>query len=558
MTDRDPLYRRHRFPAEIIAHAVWSYFRFPLSLRRVEDMLAARGIIVSHQTVRLWAEKFGRAFAKEIRRRSAGRLGDKWHLDEAVVSIRGKKHWLWRAVDLDGFVLEVLVQSCHNAKALRRIDSALGPEAISETTNTIFNIEEAVGDLPRGFQYSVYDENGQLRFSSVREAIGINVSDREYFQALRDESDSVISPLLDERLSNESVFVVARRIVRSGEFHGAASIAIPAARMAEFWSSMNLGPFSSVSVVQTDGWLVARFPALGKTMDLSGTPLLDAARAQSGVYHSGVSPADGKARIVGFWRVEGAPVIALAGIERGEVLAAFWRNLLTGTIIAVPLFCMLGWGLLWTARLQRADEARRLELEQSLERNRFLLREIHHRIKNNLQTVASLVRLQPLPADARQSIAGRIGAMVAVHEQMYQNDEYGDVSVDQYLQRLIDHIREGSSNNVEVEVEIESLLIDRDQALPLGLLVNEIVSNALKHAFQGASSGRITISLSTVSNREARLSISDNGRGFNPDDVPANMGSKLVAAFASQLKGAVETESSERGTTVTLTFPVRR
>lgn len=107
MTDRDPLYRRHRFPAEIIAHAVWLYFRFPLSLRMVEDMLAARGITVSHQTIRLWAEKFGRNFAKKIRRRSFGRPGDKWHLDEAAISIRGERHWLWRAVDQDGFVLEV-------------------------------------------------------------------------------------------------------------------------------------------------------------------------------------------------------------------------------------------------------------------------------------------------------------------------------------------------------------------------------------------------------------------------------------------------------------------
>ncbi|WP_353645087.1 histidine kinase dimerization/phosphoacceptor domain -containing protein [Mesorhizobium sp. WSM2239] len=441
-------------------------------------------------------------------------------------------------------------------QALRRIDSALGPEAIGETANTVFSIEEAIGDLPRGFQYSVYDETGQLRFSSVKEAIGINVSDREYFQELRDGSGIVISPLLDERLSNESVFVVARRIVRSGEFHGAASIAIPAARMAGFWSSMNLGPFSSVSVIRTDGWLVARFPALGKTMDLSNTPLLDAARAQSGVYHSGTSPVDGKARIVGFWRVDGAPVIAVAGIERGEVLAAFWRNLLTGAVIAVPLIGMLAWGLVGTARLQRADEARRRDLERSLEHNRFLLREIHHRIKNNLQTVASLVRLQPLPAEARQSIAGRISAMVAVHEHIYQNDEYGDVSVDRYLHRLIDDLREGSSNDVEMEVEIDPLLVDRDHALPLGLLVNEIVSNAFKHAFKGASSGRIKISLSMVSDREARLTISDNGRGFNPDSAPQNMGSKLVAAFASQLKGEVKTESSKRGTTFTLTFPI--
>ena len=81
---RDRLYRRHRFPAEVIVHAVWLYLRLPLSLRMVEDLLAARGIIVSHQTVRLWVKKFGRHFANDIRRRSVGRLGDKWYLDEVV------------------------------------------------------------------------------------------------------------------------------------------------------------------------------------------------------------------------------------------------------------------------------------------------------------------------------------------------------------------------------------------------------------------------------------------------------------------------------------------
>jgi len=87
----------------------------------VEDLLAARGIIVSHQTVRLWAEKFGRTFANQIRRRSSGQLGDKWHLDEAVISFRGSKHWLWRAGDQHGFVLDVLVQSRRNAKAAMRL-----------------------------------------------------------------------------------------------------------------------------------------------------------------------------------------------------------------------------------------------------------------------------------------------------------------------------------------------------------------------------------------------------------------------------------------------------
>jgi putative transposase len=114
------LYRGHRFPAEVISHAVWLYFRFPLSLRMVEDLLAARGIIVSHETVRRRAEKFGRDFAKKIRRRGP-RLGDKWHLDEVVVSINGKKHWLWRAVDQDGFVLDALVQSRRDRHAAERL-----------------------------------------------------------------------------------------------------------------------------------------------------------------------------------------------------------------------------------------------------------------------------------------------------------------------------------------------------------------------------------------------------------------------------------------------------
>src|SRR5947208_12193220 len=115
-TARDRIYAGYRYPAEIISYAVWLYFRFPLSLRMVEEMLAARGISVTHETIRQWGLKFGREFANRIRRR-APRRGDKWHLDEVVVSIAGKKHWLWRAVDQDGFVLDVLVQSRRDKRA---------------------------------------------------------------------------------------------------------------------------------------------------------------------------------------------------------------------------------------------------------------------------------------------------------------------------------------------------------------------------------------------------------------------------------------------------------
>ena len=119
-TARDPIYAGYRYPAEIISYAVWLYFRFPLSLRMVEEMLAARGISVTHETIRQWGLKFGREFANRIRQRAPCR-GDKWHLDEVVISIAGKKHWLWRAVDQDGFVLDVLVQSRRDKKAAKRL-----------------------------------------------------------------------------------------------------------------------------------------------------------------------------------------------------------------------------------------------------------------------------------------------------------------------------------------------------------------------------------------------------------------------------------------------------
>ena len=117
---RHPRYARHRFPAEVISYAVWLYFRFPLSLRMVEELLAARGILVSYETVRQWALKFGQAFANQIRRRLP-RAGDKWHLDEVAITIAGKKHWLWRAVDQDGVVLDVLVQSRRDKQAAKRL-----------------------------------------------------------------------------------------------------------------------------------------------------------------------------------------------------------------------------------------------------------------------------------------------------------------------------------------------------------------------------------------------------------------------------------------------------
>lgn len=119
-TTARPNYAGYRFPPEIISYAVWLYFRFPLSLRMVDELLASRGIFVSHETVRQWALRFGQMFANQIRRRLPD-TGDKWHLDEVVLTIAGVKHWLWRAVDQNGIVLDILVQSRRDTRAAKRL-----------------------------------------------------------------------------------------------------------------------------------------------------------------------------------------------------------------------------------------------------------------------------------------------------------------------------------------------------------------------------------------------------------------------------------------------------
>ena len=119
-----PRLKGFRYPREVISYAVWAYHRFALSTADVAALLAERGVIVSREAIRLWINRFGRHFGDCIRRERP-RPNDKWHLDEVVITIRGKKHWLWRAIDAKGDVLDILVQTRRNAKAAKRFVTRL-------------------------------------------------------------------------------------------------------------------------------------------------------------------------------------------------------------------------------------------------------------------------------------------------------------------------------------------------------------------------------------------------------------------------------------------------
>ena len=119
MKDVSQLYHGYRFPPVIISQAVWLYYRFCLSFRDVEDLLAERGIVVSYESIRQWCNRFGPEYARKLGK-TQGRLGDTWHLDAVFIKINGELHYLWRAVDQDGDTIDILVQKRRNKTAAKR------------------------------------------------------------------------------------------------------------------------------------------------------------------------------------------------------------------------------------------------------------------------------------------------------------------------------------------------------------------------------------------------------------------------------------------------------
>ena len=137
MTSQTPNYHGYRFPPEIISHAVWLYHRFCLSFRDAEDLLAQRGVTVTYETIRHWCHAFGPDYARRLRR-GRGRMGDTWYLDELFVNIQGRRQYLWRAVDQDGDLIDILVQSRRDRHAATRFFRKCSAPGFLDSGLTVF------------------------------------------------------------------------------------------------------------------------------------------------------------------------------------------------------------------------------------------------------------------------------------------------------------------------------------------------------------------------------------------------------------------------------------
>ncbi len=216
---------------------------------------------------------------------------------------------------------------------------------------------------------------------------------------------------------------------------------------------------------------------------------------------------------------------------------------------------------------KRFEELRQTQaqLQASLQEKEVLLKEIHHRVKNNLQIVYSLLRLQYRRVTDEKAASillesqNRIKSIALVHEKLYRSDDLAHIDLSQYIPSLVSSLFSSyntRSNAIQLKIDIERVLLDIDTAIPCGLIINELVSNALKYAFPAEQTGKIAIGLHTTTDRSITLTISDNGIGIPPTlDLTKmdSLGLKLVNDLVHQLEGRITMHGSH-GTAFEITF----
>jgi len=214
--------------------------------------------------------------------------------------------------------------------------------------------------------------------------------------------------------------------------------------------------------------------------------------------------------------------------------------------------------LLWNSSLQREIVKRNLieaKLEESLaivnnknEEKKALLREIHHRVKNNLQVVNSLLKLQSRKLESEEAIAmfketrNRVLSMAMLHEKMYRSDDINQINVQEYISVLVEDLVKSYAvdKQIKLNINIDPINLKMRTLVPLGLIINEMITNSLKHGFKGKSEGEISVSIKYIGGIQHEMIIGDNGNGVDKNHKSSGIGVKLVETFTRQLNGSLE------------------
>jgi PAS domain S-box-containing protein len=222
--------------------------------------------------------------------------------------------------------------------------------------------------------------------------------------------------------------------------------------------------------------------------------------------------------------------------------------------------------ILENEKYQRMMEEANKTLALSLEEKNTLLKEVHHRVKNNLNVIVSLLRLQEDQVDSIESAReafeqsrNRIFSMALVHESLYRSENLAEIKLDEYIRELLGELKGSmpAEKNINYRFELDSIDMNISNAVPCGIIINELVTNAWKHAFEDGKEGTVTISLGKKENSRIFLSVRDNGSGLPPGfslEKASSLGLQLVSILTNQIDGELLIDS-EGGTAITVYFP---
>ena len=450
---------------------------------------------------------------------------------------------------------------------------------------------ELIRDKPYLFRVFVSDAKGDIIATSMLNPPPLNIGARSYYKRhLGGETGPIITTGVQSQASGEAIMVMSRSILDpAGTMEGVAMVSFNLEALANYFA--NLAPVEYGSVFQLiadDGRVlvdVSPPPDLSQRYiepDLWGQ--IKKARLDVAVYQS----IDQTQRIWAHRPIPGTDLFIRVGTDREQITRKWNQDLadyaMVGLVAFVALLGLTGIAVRYADREEAAlndlrmfntvleqrvsERTRKLEtltqeLQQSVDDKTVLLREVHHRVKNNLQVVASMVRLSShhvhdsLARGVFVEIARRIRAIGLVHQTIYEQEAASAVSVQSYLQRLA--MLEGDvygigDRGIMIETRGEGEL-DLNTAISMGLVVSEALANAIKHAFPDGQRGVITI-IASASEQEWKVTVADNGVGFD-NELDAGTGIRLIQALAGQMRGTVRFVS-DGGTRVEMRFPILR
>lgn len=459
------------------------------------------------------------------------------HTEGAAISL---EQFARRTVSLAAFVADEYQEHLDERGGLAGLgaDAAIGQR-----------LRELASWLPEGSSAGVVAADGSyLTSTETLPAPSVKATDRAFYAAhVRDGRDAYVGPAILSRIYNRYVFTYSASYkAKDGRLLGIITLGIPSD------SITGLAPdqrHTNMALVEDDGAVVAALPF---RPEMIGEPL-----AWSGALPDGQST--GIANLLGAWSVvsvRGVPDLGLHAIVALPLLD-FLQPLLWGLGIGLPVLLLLTQLLL---SLSNQLQQKSLQVEQTLADNKVLFQEVHHRVKNNLQVVSSLLRLQSerLPPELRPLLdetGARVRAIALVHEQIYRTASPSDVQLDKFLVQLVQQLAASMiGGTARIVIDFQPVTIGLDRAVPVAILATEAITNAIKHGLDDGD-GAITVRLDSHGGMN-RLEVHDSGIGVR-DARNAGLGSRIMTALSRQIDGQWSRDATPSGgTSFMLTWPV--